>query len=57
MNHSNIQDNVQKKARPVTPKVKELIANTQSIILVTSSFSLLALSHFLFPLLFPNFTQ
>lgn len=35
MNHTNTQDEAQKKAKPVSPKVKELIANTKSVILAT----------------------
>jgi putative heme iron utilization protein len=35
MNHSNTQDEAQKKAKPVAPKVKELIENTKSVILAT----------------------
>lgn len=35
MNHTNTQDEAQKQAKPLTPKVKELIANTKSIILAT----------------------
>ncbi|MET3036169.1 pyridoxamine 5'-phosphate oxidase family protein [Chryseobacterium sp. NRRL B-14859] len=35
MNHTHSQEESQRKARPVAPKVKELIANTQSVILAT----------------------
>lgn len=35
MDHSNTQDEAQKKAKPVAPKVKELIENTKSVILAT----------------------
>nr|WP_315029626.1 pyridoxamine 5'-phosphate oxidase family protein [uncultured Chryseobacterium sp.] len=35
MNHNNSQEESQRKAKPVAPKVKELIANTQSVILAT----------------------
>ena len=35
MNRTNTQDEAQKKAKPLTPKVKELIANTKSVILAT----------------------
>ncbi|WP_034670172.1 pyridoxamine 5'-phosphate oxidase family protein [Chryseobacterium populi] len=35
MNHTNTQEDAQKKTKPLTPKVKELIANTKSIILAT----------------------
>jgi putative heme iron utilization protein len=35
MNHTNTQDEAQKKAKPLAPKVKELIANTKSVILAT----------------------
>ena len=35
MNHTNTQDESQKKTKPLTPKVKELIANSKSIILAT----------------------
>ncbi|MEI7488091.1 MAG: pyridoxamine 5'-phosphate oxidase family protein [Chryseobacterium sp.] len=35
MNHTNTQDEAQKQAKPLTPKVKELIANTKSVILAT----------------------
>ncbi|ASK30106.1 pyridoxamine 5'-phosphate oxidase [Chryseobacterium sp. T16E-39] len=35
MNHTNTEDGAQKKAKPVAPKVKELIANTKSVILAT----------------------
>ncbi|AZA84688.1 pyridoxamine 5'-phosphate oxidase [Chryseobacterium lactis] len=35
MNHTNSQEESQRKAKPVAPKVKELIANTQSVILAT----------------------
>lgn len=35
MNHTHTQEDDQKKAKPIAPKVKELIANTKSIILAT----------------------
>ncbi|MEY8759525.1 HugZ family pyridoxamine 5'-phosphate oxidase [Chryseobacterium tongliaoense] len=35
MNHTNTQEDAQKKAKPLSPKVKELIANTKSVILAT----------------------
>lgn len=35
MNHTNTQDEAQKQAKPLAPKVKELIANTKSVILAT----------------------
>lgn len=35
MNHTHTQEEDQKKAKPIAPKVKELIANTKSIILAT----------------------
>lgn len=35
MNHTNTQDEAQKKAKPLAPKVKELIARSKSIILAT----------------------
>lgn len=35
MNHTHTQEETQRQARPVAPKVKELIARTQSIILAT----------------------
>lgn len=35
MNHTNTQEDIQKKAKPLTPKIKELIANTKSVILAT----------------------
>ncbi|MDH6250427.1 putative heme iron utilization protein [Chryseobacterium sp. H1D6B] len=35
MNHTNTQDEAQKKAKPLTPKVKELIGSTKSVILAT----------------------
>jgi putative heme iron utilization protein len=35
MNYTNTQEDAQKKAKPVAPKVKELIANTKSVILAT----------------------
>jgi putative heme iron utilization protein len=35
MNHTNAQDEAQRKAKPLAPKVKELIAHTKSIILAT----------------------
>lgn len=35
MNHTNTQEESQRKAKPLAPKVKELIARSQSIILAT----------------------
>lgn len=35
MNHTNTQDEANRKAKPVAPKVKELIERTQSVILAT----------------------
>lgn len=35
MNHTHTQEDDQKKAKPIAPKVKELIATTKSIILAT----------------------
>jgi putative heme iron utilization protein len=35
MNHTHTQEEAQRQAKPVAPKVKELIARTQSIILAT----------------------
>lgn len=35
MNHTNIKDEATKKAKPIAPKVKELIANNKSVILAT----------------------
>jgi hypothetical protein len=35
MNHTNIQGEANRKAKPVAPKVKELIERTKSVILAT----------------------
>ncbi len=35
MNHTNTQEGAQKQARPLTPKVKELIERSKSVILAT----------------------
>ncbi|MBK1897442.1 pyridoxamine 5'-phosphate oxidase family protein [Chryseobacterium paridis] len=35
MDHTNTPDDAQKKAKPLAPKVKELIASTKSVILAT----------------------
>jgi len=35
MNHTHTQEDAQKQAKPLTPKVKELIARTKSVILAT----------------------
>jgi putative heme iron utilization protein len=35
MNHTNIQGEANRKAKPITPKVKELIERTKSVILAT----------------------